>query len=355
MNATASFRFLVQLPCSNPDNRCGISKRGLGSSAIVCAAVFLLMSVAAVAGAPLPYDQPQGTARVAITIDDIPEHGDLVPGLTRMRISRDMIKALKANGVVAAYGFTNGTFMDDAPRDMSILKLWLASGYPLGNHTYHHFDLTTQSAQVFISDIARQDRVLEMLNGFSPLIKDRYLFRYPYLDEGNTFAKRDAVRAWLARHGYRIAEVTTDYFDWAWTDAFARCSRQHNTGQLAWLRTNVIVSADRHLRSSQAIARLLFKRDIAHILLIHDGVFDAITLDAILKHWRAEGVRFIPLDQALADPVYTTNPNVVYDDGRDFLEQIAMSRNVDINAFVDPQYTIDNLNKLCPEKVSAPQ
>jgi peptidoglycan/xylan/chitin deacetylase (PgdA/CDA1 family) len=318
-----------------------------------CAMLLLLAGIAH-AGAASALDQPQGPARVAITIDDIPDHGDLVSGFNRAKISADIIKALKDNGVVSAYGFTNGTFMDDDPREISILKYWLAAGYPLGNHTYHHPDLTKTSARSFIADIAKQDKLLLTLAPFSPLIQKRHVFRYPYLDEGNTLAKRNAVRAYLAKHGYRIGQVTADYFDWAWTDAFTRCTRQHNDKQVAWLKENIIVSADRHLRGAQASAKLLFNRDIAQILLIHVGVFDAIMLDRILKHWRAQGVQFISLDEAIADPAYAINPNVVYDDGRDFLAQIAMARKVNIDPFVDSAYTIDNLNQICPEKAAAP-
>ena len=321
---------------------------------ILCAGLLTLAGIACAASDSTELDRPKAPVRVAVTIDDIPDHGDMIPGFTRALISQDIIKALQDNGVVSAYGFTNGTFMEDDPRETSILKEWLAAGYPLGNHTYHHLDLTKVSSRAFIADIAKQDRLLRKLEPLSPLIRERHVFRYPYLDEGNTLAKRDAVRAYLAKHGYRIGEVTTDYFDWAWTDAFARCSRQHNEKQVAWLKEKIIVSADRHLRGSQATAQALFKRDIPQILLIHVGVFDAIMLDRILKHWRAEGVQFISLDEALSDPVYAINPNVVYDDGRDFLAQIAMARKADIDPFVDLRYTIDSLNQLCPETAAAP-
>jgi peptidoglycan-N-acetylglucosamine deacetylase len=288
--------------------------------------------------------------RVAITVDDIPNHGDLIPGFTRAEISHDIIKAFSENGVTSVRGFTNGTFMEDNPGEISILKEWLAAGFPLGNHTYDHMDLTKVSARAFVRNVAKQDRLLSRLVTFSPLIKDRFVFRYPYLDEGNTLVKRDKVRTYLFKHGYRVAQVTTDYFDWAWTDAFTRCTNLHDEPQIAWLKRNIIVSADRHLHESRAVAQLLFKRDIPQILLIHVGVFDAIMLNAILKHWRAEGVRFISLDAALADPAYAINPNVIYSDGRDFLAQIAMARKIDIGPLVDSTYSIDRLNLLCPEK-----
>lgn len=310
---------------------------------------------AARAGSALRSTAPAAAPiRVAVTIDDIPDHGDLVPGFTRADISQNIIKALKDNDIAGAYGFTNGTFIDDYPKEVDILKEWLAAGYPLGNHTYDHLDLTKVSAREFIRNIARQDRLLGDLSAFSPLIAERRVFRFPYLDEGNTLAKRNAVRAYLKKHGYQIAQVTTDYFDWAWTDAFTRCTRQHNSAQVDWLKKNIVISADRHLQGSHAISMRLFNRDIPQILLVHVGVFDAIMLDEIFKHWRSEGVKFISLNEALADPAYAINPNVVYDDGRDFLAQIAMSRKVDIDPLVDTTYTIDNLNQLCPEKAPTP-
>jgi peptidoglycan/xylan/chitin deacetylase (PgdA/CDA1 family) len=196
-----------------------------------------------------------------------------------------VIKALRQNGVTNAYGLTNGTFMQEDPRELEILKLWLNAGYPLGNHTYHHPDLTKTSARTFIADIARQDRLLRTLMSYSPLIAKRVRFRYPYLNEGNTLNKRDAVRAaYLFKNGYRIAEVATDYFDWAWTDAYTRCTFQNARKSVRWLRDHMIESADGHLRDSQALSQRLFGRDIPYILPIHVGIFDAIMLDALLKH-----------------------------------------------------------------------
>jgi peptidoglycan-N-acetylglucosamine deacetylase len=160
-------------------------------------------SCGAEAGAAPPSLQPPSPPSVAITIDDIPDHGDLTEGVTPRDISVEVIKALRQNGVTNAYGFTNGTFMEEDPRELEILKLWLNAGYPLGNHTFHHPDLTKTSARTFIADIARQDRLLRTLTSSSPLIAERLRFRYPYLNEGNTLQKRDTVRAYLIKHGYR--------------------------------------------------------------------------------------------------------------------------------------------------------
>jgi peptidoglycan-N-acetylglucosamine deacetylase len=313
---------------------------------LILVVAFALVGTAS-AGSDSPgSDRQPGPLKVAITVDDIPEHGDLPAGISREDVSRDLLKVFRQNGIEHVYGFTNGTFMDDAPGEIGILKQWLLAGYPLGNHTYTHPNLDDVTARSYIANIARQDRLLQTLSTFSPLIQQRHMFRYPFLDEGNTLAKRDAVRAYLAGNGYRVAEVTLDYDDWAWTDAYARCVGKHDDKTIEWLKDHVVDSADRHLRDSTANAKKLFQRDIPQILLIHIALFNTITLDKVLKDWRAQGVQFVSLDEALSDPVYAINPNLAYAGGRSFLEQIAEARKIQL-APDDPAYSVERLNQLC--------
>ena len=284
--------------------------------------------------------------KVAITVDDIPEHGNLPPGVSYEDVSLLLLKVFKENGVDHVYGFTNGTFMQYSPEEIGILKEWLIAGYPLGNHTYSHLNLNSVTTSSYLDDIAKQDRLLQTLATLSPLIEKRHVFRYPYLDEGNTLAKRNAVRAYLATNGYRTAEVTIDYDDWEWTDAYTRCVAKHDDKTIKWLKDHIVESADRHLRDSKANAKLLFNRDIPQILLIHVALFNTVTLDKILKHWRANGVQFVSLDEALSDPVYAINPNMTYEGGRGFLYQIAEARNIGLTPR-DPTYSVERLMKIC--------
>jgi hypothetical protein len=117
----------------------------------------------------------------------------------------------------------------------------------------------------------------------------------------DTLQKRNAVRSYLSQYGYRIAEVTVDYNDWAWNDAYVRCVGQNDRKSIAWLKANVVADSQWHLGASGSMAKLLFHRSIPQILLVHAGVFDAVTLDTILKDLRTHKVHFITLDQALAE------------------------------------------------------
>lgn len=289
--------------------------------------------------------------RVAITVDDLPTHGDPFPGIDRDAISRGILSALADNGAAkGAWGFTNEAWDD---KEVAIFKEWLSAGIPLGNHTYSHPDLSRVSVSSYTSDIARQDRVLASLANFSPLIAKRKMFRYPMLDEGNTLAKRNAVRRYLSQQGYRVAEVTVDYLDWTWNDAYKRCRIQNDQKSIEWLMQHVNEAADSYLNNSVRLAKTLFGRDVDQILLVHIGAFDALTLDGLLRHWHSEGVKLIPLEEAITDPAYRTNPNLAYDGGLTFLEQVGEARDVDTRPFADATYTIESLSNVCKLKTAA--
>jgi peptidoglycan/xylan/chitin deacetylase (PgdA/CDA1 family) len=294
---------------------------------------------------PLGPQHPLAPMKLAVTIDDIPANGDLIPPTTRMGIVRSVLAALRNNGVKQSYGFANHF---DGMEDVA--KEWLAAGYPLGNHTYDHLDLGNVSPEVYIANIEKMDQALATLAPFSTLISHRHVFRYPFLQEGETLAKRDAVRSYLVRNNYRIAEVTVDYEDWVWNAAYLRCLRQHDDKSIVWLKEHVVDAAERNLRRSRALSRKVLGKDIAQILLLHDSAFNAVMFDEVLKDFRARGVQLITVDQALADPAYKINPNRGFPFGLTFLEQLAAAHNVDINQWDEKKYSRDSINRVCVAK-----
>src|SRR4029453_18629229 len=115
--------------------------------------------------------------RVALTFDDLPDHGPLPPGMTRVDVARQIIAALKARSAPAVYGFINAKQLETRPADAEVLKLWGEAGFPPGNHTYSHMNLHTNSPDDFERDVEANEATLRsyMANG------DWHWFRYPYL------------------------------------------------------------------------------------------------------------------------------------------------------------------------------
>jgi peptidoglycan-N-acetylglucosamine deacetylase len=297
--------------------------------------------------------------RLAVTVDDLPAHAGLAPGWTRAAVASAMLHALHDNGISQAYGFANGYMEKYEPGVDQVLRQWLEAGYPLGNHTYDHLNLAEVPSQTYIANIASLDRLLQTIAPNHPLIRRRHVFRYPYLAEGDTLEKRNAVRSYLFRNGYSIGEVTTDFNDWAWNDAYVRCAGQNNKDTMAWLEAHVIPDAEWHLDGSAAMAYRLFHRNVPQILVVHLGVFEAVMLDKILKDLSTHGVKYITLNEALSDAVYDINPNRGFAGGETFFKQIADARRIDVTKYIEGNYPVKMLNALCTQgrlkKTSASQ
>jgi peptidoglycan-N-acetylglucosamine deacetylase len=268
-------------------------------------AALLLLLYACASEPPRPAIAPP--IEVAITVDDLPIHGPSYAGIDRRAIGQQLLEVFAKHQVGPVYGFVNGKKVDDDPATRAILEDWVAAGHPLGNHTWSHISLNEADVPAYLADLEKGEAILESL---APLPGPWKIYRYPYLFEGDTLEKRDAVRAYLAEHGYQIAPVTIDGNDWAFNPPYARCLDKHDAATLATLRERFVQNHLDELNYIQDILEALEQRPVPHVLLLHIGAADAAALDALLTAYEQRGVRWIPLEKALADPLYAQDPKL---------------------------------------------
>ncbi len=134
--------------------------------------------------------------------------------------------------------------------------------------------------------------------------QDWHWFRYPFLAEGQDPAVRRGAREILRAHGYRVASVTMDFSDWAFNEPYARCRTKGDAVGVARLEALYLAAAEEALTASRTQSAALFGRDIPYVLLMHVGAFDAHMMQKLLALYQAKGMRFVTLEQAMADPFY---------------------------------------------------
>jgi peptidoglycan/xylan/chitin deacetylase (PgdA/CDA1 family) len=254
--------------------------------------------------------------QVAITFDDLPVHGPLPPGETRLEVAQRVIRALKAAHVPPTYGFVNGVHVEQKPETVDVLAAWRKAGFPLGNHTWSHENLNQVSLQEFEGNIAKDEPLLQLqMKG-----ADWHWFRFPYLAEGNSIEKKTGIRVYLAQHGYKIAGVTMSFADYNWNAPYARCSEKHDEGKIVWLEHSYLRAAEEDIGYRHAMAEQLFGKDIPYVLLMHIGAFDARMLPRLLAMYRRHGFTFVSLADAEKDPFYRFDADPKLVPGPDTLE-----------------------------------
>jgi peptidoglycan/xylan/chitin deacetylase (PgdA/CDA1 family) len=236
---------------------------------------------------------------IAITIDDLPVHGPYPREESEMSATKQILAALKAEQV-EAYGFLNAQWTERQPATVEALEAWVAAGQPLANHGFAHRHLSEMSAAEFEQELVKNEPVLKRLSGG----KDWKWFRYPFIDEGENAEKRAASRAVLAKHGYKIAAVTMDFSDWAWSAPYTRCKDAGDHAAVGRLEALYLQAARESIAHYRALSQQTYGRDIPYVVLLHVSAFEGRMLPRLLKLYRDEGFRFVTLAQAQSDPAY---------------------------------------------------
>lgn len=302
---------------------------------LTAAGVAVLLARAAPASAQGP--------QVAVTFDDLPVHASLPPGVTRLEIARTVLADLKAAAAPPTYGFVNGDGLVKEPDSAAALDLWRAQGQPLGNHTWSHMNLAEATAATWTQDVLQNEPLLSRL---MPQGGWRWL-RFPYLSEGDTPAKRDAARSFLAAHGYRVAQVTLSFGDYAYNDTYARCVRAGSGAAVTRMEATWIATARSELQRAHAMSTTLYGRDIPYVLLLHEGAFTARMLPRLFALYRREGVRLVSLETAQSDPFYLRDDDPALPFQPDTLEGRLRERGLE----PPPPADLSWLNTLCPTAV----
>jgi peptidoglycan/xylan/chitin deacetylase (PgdA/CDA1 family) len=283
----------------------------------------------------------QERAQVAITVDDLPSHGDLPSPMKRSDVAKSMIATFKAKGVPAVYGFVNAKNIAGDEDKADVLKIWVNAGFPLGNHTFSHIDINTATPEAFEAEIAGNEPTLQALMGS----KDWHWLRYPFLHEGDTLEKRHAVRTYLQEHGYKVAQVTLDFGDYAWNVPYARCAEKHDTPAMEWLKSSYLATAADSFALDRKLSAMLFGRDIKYVLLMHIGGFDSVMLPELLDLMKKEGFDFVTLPDAEKDPAYESDPDASLTHGGTLLEQLIESKHMKYPPV--PERPMQKLDALC--------
>jgi ketosteroid isomerase-like protein len=278
---------------------------------------------------------------ISLTFDDLPAAGRLPTGENRSKIAAALAAELKANHMDGTYGFVNAVKLENDPDAQQALHIWVDAGMNIGNHTWSHMSLSDNPAAAFEHEIALNEPALRQYAAG----RDWHWFRYPFLWEGDTLEKRHAVRSYLKEHGYRTAQVTLDFEDYAWNDAYARCWAKKDDAAIALLRQSYLENAAAYVRLGREEERIVFGHEIPNVMLLHATAFTTLMLPDLIDQLRKEGFEFSTLAQVEQDPAYAQDPDAALKYGGTLPDQFMDSRKLPYPPFKPKPF--DKMKALC--------
>lgn len=254
-------------------------------------------------GLGMPVSAANKKPQVAITIDDF--NWNKTVKLNPDERNRAMLGALKLHNLQAAL-FVAGRYADNE-KGQGLLREWDRAGHLIGNHSYSHRYLNSSkvTAEDFNADILKGEEVIKSFPHFQKS------FRFPYLKEGDSATERDAVRAFLHQHGYRIGHVTIDASDWAVDDRLSARLTKEPTADLKPYRDFYLAHMWERAVYYDDLSRKVLGRSVKHTILMHYNLLNALFLGDLLDMFKSKSWKLIDASEAFKDPVFTAEPKIV--------------------------------------------
>ncbi|HEV8266811.1 MAG TPA: polysaccharide deacetylase family protein [Thermoanaerobaculia bacterium] len=268
---------------------------------------------------------PPATPRpIVITVDDLPiagPHDDLAE---RKGITERLLAALRKHRVPAV-GFVTWKNLR-SEKETELRAAWLAAGHELGNHTVRHLSLTTTPVEEWIADA---ENARARLAAFvAPRGGKARFFRFPFLNEGETREKLDAVRAYLDKSGQRNLPVTLDDQDWSFEADWVKARKAGDAAEMSRIGEEYRAALRLAVRDQEARGDALFKRPLPQVLLLHANEVGAAQWDALFTWLEATGHRFATADEVLADPAFAEPHQVVAHYGYGLWDRLDLKRRI---------------------------
>ena len=242
--------------------------------------------------------------QLAITMDDF-EWASNAVRLNGADRNQAILSALRSRSVKAAL-FVRGSNVDN-DQGKKLLAAWNSAGHMIANHSYSHMNYHSSKVtnEAFAADILRSEGLLKEFSGF------RKFFRFPYLKEGDSVAKRDAIRAFLGQHGYRNGHVTIDASDWFIDERLRkRLEKEPSADPDPYRRFYLDHLLDRATYYDD-LARKILGRSIKHTILVHFNLLNALFLRDVIDMFKSKGWQLIDPATAYTDQVFSKQPKII--------------------------------------------
>ena len=239
----------------------------------------------------------------SITMDDFNWRNPVK--LTAAERNESILNTLQSHSIKAA-AFVVGRNID-SDEGKQLLSRWDKAGHLIGNHTYSHQNYNARETVVadYLQDILHAEELLKQFPRFQ-----KY-FRFPALKEGDTAAKRDAMRAFLAEHNYRVGHVTIDNSDWLVDQHLTTRLKKDPNADVKPYRDFYMEHMWARAEYYDALARRVLNRPVKHTVLVHFNLLNGLFLNDLITMLKSKGWQPIDAEEAFTDPVFSAKPNVL--------------------------------------------
>ncbi len=267
---------------------------------------------------------------ISVTIDDLPVVSTRTDIENRRSITRKLLSHIQ-KAKVPAIGFVNENKLYSGDKldaeQVDLLRMWIAAGLELGNHSFSHRSLNRIELKDYEEDVIRGEKITSELLAERGQ-KLRY-FRHPYLQTGRSMEVKAAFDKFLEGRGYTIAPISFDNADYIFARAYDIAFDKGDKQLMKKVGDAYVPYMQAKLEYWERQAVKVFDREISQTLLIHANFINADYFDDLARMLKKRGYRFVTLEESLKDEAYRLPDTYIGPAGISWLHRWARERGSD--------------------------
>ena len=223
-----------------------------------------------------------------------------------------------------------------------LIKQWGDQNHLIGNHSAFHQNLNKD--HVTTTEYIQSIKINEAI--FSNLPNFTYLYRFPFLKEGNTIEKRTAIHNWLIANNYKNGAVSIDASDWFYNLKYLEYTNIQDTKKLELLKQAYISHLLDRAQYYDNLAIQTIGRSPKHVLLLHTNDINPAFLNDVITAFKNNKWNFVSASEAFNDRIYNEfSQNIPA--GESIIWSIAKSKKIPNLRYPaeDAPYETENLKK----------
>ncbi|MBP9110671.1 MAG: polysaccharide deacetylase family protein, partial [Pyrinomonadaceae bacterium] len=209
-------------------------------------------------------------------------------------------------------------------KQIDLLRMWLAAGLELGNHTFSHRSLNQIPLADYQVDLLKGETITkELLAAKGQKIR---FFRHPFLQTGRTLEIKADFDKFLTEHGYTIAPISFDNADYIFSRSYDIAYDRGDKHLMKKVGDAYVPYMEKKLEYWERQSVNLFGREIAQTLLIHANFINSDYFEDLAAMFKRRGYHFVDLETALKDDAYRQPDKFVGGAGISWLHRWALDR-----------------------------
>ncbi|MBI4752395.1 MAG: polysaccharide deacetylase family protein [Acidobacteria bacterium] len=321
-----SFMHRIQRLMVHPSPRRPATSALLASICLVFCLMFGFFAVRATSQSLQTTDQiNRANRKMAVGFVALPmKQNGLPPGASTTELTRQLVTSLNT-AKIPAVGFVQGRQLENGGNArLGELKMWRDAGLELGIGTYSHMWYHGASFDDYTADIEKNEAIVK------PLLAERNqqlrLFSYPFLNTGKDLAAKQHMEQFLKDRGYSVMPFTIDNDDWFFAKTYDEAATKGDEDVQVKIREAYLPYMREMITFYEKYSRELFGREIPQVLLLTPSRLNVDCFPQLVEMIRMRGYRFVPMDEATADPAFQTPDTYTGVTGISWLQRWGISR-----------------------------